>query len=113
MTMNAGTKFGRYEIRSNLGAGGMDEVYLAEDTELHRKVALKVLPADVVTNKDRIRRLNSSKLLTPERRSTIHSSKPSLQWSICHTCSRLKMLINEYPDWQQTSRLFVRIYRHF
>src|SRR5499426_1107152 len=56
MSFNAGTKLGRYEIRSKLGAGGMGEVYLAEDTELHRKVALKVLPADVVTNNDRMRR---------------------------------------------------------
>src|SRR6185436_9038471 len=56
MTLAAGTHLGRYDIRSKLGAGGMGEVYLAEDTELHRKVALKVLPADVVTNKDRMRR---------------------------------------------------------
>jgi len=56
MTINGGTKLGRYEIRSKLGAGGMGEVYLAEDTELHRNVALKVLPADVVTNNDRMRR---------------------------------------------------------
>ncbi|HJZ81113.1 MAG TPA: serine/threonine-protein kinase, partial [Pyrinomonadaceae bacterium] len=56
MTLASGTKLGRYEIRSKLGAGGMSEVYLAEDTELHRKVALKVLPADVVTNNDRMRR---------------------------------------------------------
>ncbi len=56
MTIDDGTKLGRYEVRSKLGAGGMGEVYLAEDTELHRKVALKVLPADVVTNQDRIRR---------------------------------------------------------
>jgi serine/threonine protein kinase len=56
MTINGETKLGRYEIRSKLGAGGMGEVYLAEDTELHRKVALKVLPANVVTNNDRMRR---------------------------------------------------------
>jgi serine/threonine-protein kinase len=54
MMINGDTKLGRYEIRSKLGAGGMGEVYLAEDTELHRKVALKILPADVVTNNDRI-----------------------------------------------------------
>ena len=48
MTIAVGSKLGRYEIRSKLGAGGMGEVYLAGDTELHRNVALKVLPSDVV-----------------------------------------------------------------
>jgi serine/threonine protein kinase len=36
MTFATGTKLGRYEIRSQLGAAGMGEVYLAEDIELHR-----------------------------------------------------------------------------
>ena len=36
MTIAAGTKLGRYEVRSQLGAGGMGEVYLAEDTKLDR-----------------------------------------------------------------------------
>jgi len=44
-----GTKLGRYEIRSQLGAGGMGEVYLALDSDLNRKVALKVLPEDFAT----------------------------------------------------------------
>jgi serine/threonine protein kinase/tetratricopeptide (TPR) repeat protein len=51
-----GTKLGRYEIRSKIGAGGMGEVYLAEDTRLHRKVALKILPTELAANKDRMRR---------------------------------------------------------
>ncbi len=38
-----GTKFGRYEIHSQLGAVGMGEVYLADDTSLDRKVAIKFL----------------------------------------------------------------------
>src|SRR4030095_4841843 len=54
--MDAGTKLGRYEIRSKLGAGGMGEVYLGEDTRLHRKVALKILSIELAANKDRIRR---------------------------------------------------------
>ncbi len=53
-----GTKFGRYEIGSQIGAGGMGEVYLAEDTRLHRKVALKILPADLASNQDRMRRFD-------------------------------------------------------
>ena len=41
-----GSRLGRYEIRSKLGAGGMAEVFLAEDTQLGRRVALKLLPAE-------------------------------------------------------------------
>src|SRR5580765_5114229 len=58
MTIAPGTRLGRYEIGSQLGAGGMGEVYLAEDTRLHRKVALKVLPAEVASNQDRMRRFD-------------------------------------------------------
>jgi len=52
----AGTKLGHYEILSQLGAGGMGEVYLAHDITLDRKVALKILPADLAGNADRMRR---------------------------------------------------------
>jgi serine/threonine protein kinase len=50
MVTAAGTRLGRYEIRSPLGAGGVGEVYLAQDTKLDRNVALKILPAEVAAN---------------------------------------------------------------
>src|SRR5438309_11603561 len=56
MTLAAGTKLGRYEIRSQIGEGGMGEVYLAQDTRLDRKVALKILPTELAANQDRMRR---------------------------------------------------------
>ena len=45
-SLPAGTRLGRYEVRALLGAGGMAEVYLADDTDLGRRVALKLLPPD-------------------------------------------------------------------
>jgi eukaryotic-like serine/threonine-protein kinase len=43
MPLDAGTKLGRYEIVSPLGAGGMGEVYRAKDTRLDRTVAIKIV----------------------------------------------------------------------
>jgi eukaryotic-like serine/threonine-protein kinase len=56
MTIETGTKLGRYEIRSKLGAGGMGEVYRARDTQLGRDVAIKVLPSTFSVDQDRLRR---------------------------------------------------------
>jgi serine/threonine protein kinase len=44
MPLSTGDKLGPYEILAPLGAGGMGEVYRAQDTRLKREVAMKVLP---------------------------------------------------------------------
>ncbi|HEX6625654.1 MAG TPA: protein kinase, partial [Pyrinomonadaceae bacterium] len=56
MPLDAGTTVGRYEVRSFIGAGGMGEVYLAEDTQLQRPIALKVLTGAPAADEERLRR---------------------------------------------------------
>jgi serine/threonine protein kinase len=54
--MSPNSVLGHYSIINKIGAGGMGEVYLAQDQKLDRKVALKVLPADLSSNEQRMRR---------------------------------------------------------
>ncbi len=56
MPIHIGSRFDRYEIISLLGAGGMGEVYLARDTKLDRKIALKILPLAYTHDNDRVLR---------------------------------------------------------
>ena len=51
-----GNQVAHYQVLSLLGAGGMGEVYLAKDTKLSRKVALKLLPAQFGQDQERVRR---------------------------------------------------------
>lgn len=56
MPLAAGSRLGPYEILSAIGAGAMGEVYLARDAKLDRFVAVKVLPASVAGDADRLTR---------------------------------------------------------
>ncbi len=56
MALEAGTRLGPYEVASQIGKGGMGEVYQARDTKLDRDVALKILPEDVAADPDRLAR---------------------------------------------------------
>src|SRR5215813_2853066 len=56
MPLTPGTRLGSYEIIAPLGAGGMGEVYKAHDTKLERGVAIKILPAAVALDAERLAR---------------------------------------------------------
>ncbi len=70
--MSERLKAGRYEIEDEVGHGGMGVVYRARDTRLGRTVALKMLPADLVGDAERRRRL------AQEARAASSISHPSL-----------------------------------
>jgi serine/threonine protein kinase/TolB-like protein/Tfp pilus assembly protein PilF len=79
--LSPGASLSHYRIVSTLGAGGMGEVYLAEDTKLDRKIALKILPADLAANHDRMRRFTqeakSAAALNHPNIATIHEISES------------------------------------
>ncbi|MGE5834082.1 MAG: protein kinase domain-containing protein [Acidobacteriota bacterium] len=64
MALTPGTRLGSYEITNAIGAGGMGEVYRAHDARLRRDVAIKVLPASVAGDPDRLRRFEQEALAT-------------------------------------------------
>jgi Tol biopolymer transport system component len=64
MTLSTGTKLSHYEITSQIGKGGMGEVYQAKDQKLGRDVAIKVLPQEFAQDADRVARFQrEAKLL--------------------------------------------------
>ncbi|HSK72177.1 MAG TPA: serine/threonine-protein kinase, partial [Pyrinomonadaceae bacterium] len=60
----SGERFAHYEIVSQIGEGGMGEVYLAKDTRLNRKVALKLLAAHITEDKNRVSRFRQEAFAT-------------------------------------------------
>ena len=56
MSLSPNTTLAHYTIISKIGAGGMGEIYRARDTRLDREVAIKLLPAEVSSDSDRLGR---------------------------------------------------------
>jgi serine/threonine protein kinase/Tfp pilus assembly protein PilF len=93
MPLPVGKNIGRYEVLSQIGAGGMGEVYLARDTELERTVALKVLPEDVALDKRRMERF------IREAKTTSALNHPNILtiFEIGHTDSK-HFIVTEYIE---------------
>ncbi len=72
MALTVGTRLGPYEVLAPLGAGGMGEVFRARDTRLSREVAIKVLPAAVAADPERLKRFEK------EARSASALNHPSI-----------------------------------
>jgi serine/threonine protein kinase len=56
VALSPGTRLGRYQVAAEIGAGGMGEVYRASDPDLKRDVAIKVLPATLASDPERLTR---------------------------------------------------------
>ncbi len=72
MPLSIGARLGPYEVLAAIGAGGMGEVYKARDSRLDRVVAIKVLPADLATDTERLARF------TREAKATAASSHQNI-----------------------------------
>ena len=74
--LSTNSTLSHYRILSKIGAGGMGEVYLAQDTKLDRKVALKILPAELASNRERmgrfVREAKAAAALNHPNIATIH-----------------------------------------
>ena len=92
--MMSGQKIKQYKIIEPLGAGGMGEVYLAEDTRLNRKVALKFLPEHLVEDKDHLRRFEQ------EARAVAALSHPNVCTihEVIETTEHSHCIVMEYVD---------------
>src|SRR5215470_15246863 len=98
-SLPVGSLLGRYRILSRLGAGGMGEVFLAEDTQLDRRVAVKLLPAEFTSDAERVRRFireaKAASALNHPNILTIHEIG-----QVQTETSGLYFIITEYVDGQ-------------
>lgn len=102
MALVAGTKLGPYEIVASLGVGGMGEVYRARDPQLGRNIAIKVLPASLSRDPDRLRRfeqearaaaaLNHPNILTVYQFG-LHEGSPYLVSELLEGCTLREQLL--------------------
>jgi serine/threonine-protein kinase len=99
----SGQQISRYRILSQLGAGGMGEVYLAEDAQLRRRVALKVLPSLFTHDRERLKRFQT------EARAAAALNHPNI--AVLHSVEEAEgrhFITMEYVEGQTLTRLIAK-----
>ncbi len=113
-----GQKIGHYQIHQKLGAGGMGEVYLADDTELSRKVALKVLPLQFSQDAERRKRFEKEAYVVSSLNHpniiTIYGIEKTADFNFIATelieGQTLRQLIDQKTfSWQETIEIIIQI----
>ena len=96
MPLQPGTRLGNYEVLSELGSGGMGEVYKARDLKLGREVAMKVLPQEMASDTDRLRRFEQEARAASALR-FLHTSRDSMRTPVLsrRDCSSILRLPRE------------------
>src|SRR4029078_1661299 len=91
-----GQTVGHYLITSKLGAGGMGEVFLAEDTRLERKAAIKFLPAEFASNSERRERF----LIEAKAASALNHPHVCTVYDVGETADGLPFIAMEFVEGQ-------------
>ncbi|HEY8204597.1 MAG TPA: protein kinase [Pyrinomonadaceae bacterium] len=101
--LTKGQALGNYTVVSHLGSGGMGEIYLAEDTRLNRKVALKLLPSFLTKHGERLRRFEQ------EARAVSAVNHPNILtiYEVCRFDS-VDFIVSEFIDGETLRRIMTR-----
>jgi serine/threonine protein kinase len=100
MSLAAGSQLGSFEVLSLIGTGGMGEVYLAQDINLGRQVALKVLPPDIASDPERKRRF----LREAKAASSLSHPNICIIHEVGETDAKQLFIVMEYVDGETLQR---------
>src|SRR5437660_4252810 len=96
-----GKSVGHYRITSKLGAGGMGEVFLADDTRLERKAAIKFLPAEVAADPERRKRF----LTEAKAASALNHPHVCIVYDVGETVEGVPFIAMEFVGGQSLDRV--------